>query len=65
MSVIDDCVVLVQMGVEELQAQLAEKTTLLSEARLKEQQFVDRVSVTGGAKHNRTLLAWMFFVVLS
>uniref|UniRef100_A0A673XP65 Golgin A4 n=1 Tax=Salmo trutta TaxID=8032 RepID=A0A673XP65_SALTR len=28
---------------EELQAQLAEKTTLLSEARLKEQQFVDRI----------------------
>ncbi|XP_029621116.1 golgin subfamily A member 4 isoform X3 [Salmo trutta] len=32
-----------EMGVEELQAQLAEKTTLLSEARLKEQQFVDRI----------------------
>ncbi|CDQ73314.1 unnamed protein product [Oncorhynchus mykiss] len=32
-----------QMSVEELQAQLAEKTTLLSEARLKEQQFVDRI----------------------
>lgn len=47
MSVIDDCVVLVQMGVKELQAQLAEKTTLLSEARLKEQHFVDRVSVKG------------------
>uniref|UniRef100_A0A8C7KNC3 Golgin A4 n=1 Tax=Oncorhynchus kisutch TaxID=8019 RepID=A0A8C7KNC3_ONCKI len=31
------------MGVEELQAQLAEKTTLLSEARLKEQHFVDRI----------------------
>lgn len=28
-----------------LQAQLAEKTTLLSEARLKEQEFVERVSV--------------------
>ncbi|XP_045580777.1 golgin subfamily A member 4 isoform X3 [Salmo salar] len=32
-----------EMGVEELQAQLAEKTTLLSEARLKEQHFVDRI----------------------
>eukprot|EP00063_Salmo_salar_P060654 XP_014035489.1 PREDICTED: golgin subfamily A member 4 isoform X5 [Salmo salar] len=32
-----------EMGVKELQAQLAEKTTLLSEARLKEQQFVDRI----------------------
>uniref|UniRef100_A0A8C7T5I2 Golgin A4 n=1 Tax=Oncorhynchus mykiss TaxID=8022 RepID=A0A8C7T5I2_ONCMY len=31
------------MDVEELQAQLAEKTTLLSEARLKEQHFVDRI----------------------
>lgn len=40
-------IVLFQMGVEELQAQLAEKTTLLSEARLKEQHFVDRVSVKG------------------
>uniref|UniRef100_A0A4W5LA22 Golgin A4 n=1 Tax=Hucho hucho TaxID=62062 RepID=A0A4W5LA22_9TELE len=36
-------IVLFQMGVEELQAQLAEKTTLLSEARLKEQHFVDRI----------------------
>ncbi|KAM9558069.1 golgin subfamily A member 4-like [Salvelinus alpinus] len=32
-----------EIGVEELQAQLAEKTTLLSEARLKEQHFVDRI----------------------
>ncbi|XP_036816763.1 golgin subfamily A member 4 isoform X1 [Oncorhynchus mykiss] len=32
-----------EMDVEELQAQLAEKTTLLSEARLKEQHFVDRI----------------------
>ncbi|KAK6328178.1 hypothetical protein J4Q44_G00001560 [Coregonus suidteri] len=32
-----------EMGVEELQAQLAEKTTQLSEARLKEQHFVDRI----------------------
>ncbi|KAM3863047.1 golgin subfamily A member 4 [Diretmus argenteus] len=32
-----------EMGVDELQAQLAEKTTLLSEARLKEQGFVDRI----------------------
>ncbi|XP_056147787.1 golgin subfamily A member 4 isoform X2 [Lampris incognitus] len=31
------------MSVEEVQAQLAEKTTLLSEARLKEQEFVDRI----------------------
>ncbi|XP_041748337.1 golgin subfamily A member 4 isoform X2 [Coregonus clupeaformis] len=33
----------IEMGVEELQAQLAEKTTQLSEARLKEQHFVDRI----------------------
>lgn len=32
-----------QMGVEELQAQLAQKTTLLSEAKLKEQGLVDRI----------------------
>ncbi|KAM7385756.1 hypothetical protein PAMP_001814 [Pampus punctatissimus] len=31
------------MTAEELQAQLAEKTTLLSEARLKEQEFVERI----------------------
>ncbi|XP_029306235.1 golgin subfamily A member 4-like [Cottoperca gobio] len=31
------------MSAEELQAQLAEKTTLLSEARLKEQGFVERI----------------------
>ncbi|XP_034157108.2 golgin subfamily A member 4 isoform X2 [Pangasianodon hypophthalmus] len=30
-------------GVEELQVQLAEKTTLLSEARLKEQEYQDRI----------------------
>ncbi|XP_049592904.1 golgin subfamily A member 4 isoform X2 [Syngnathus scovelli] len=32
-----------QMSSEELQAQLAEKTTLLSEARLKEQSFVEKI----------------------
>nr|XP_040033645.1 golgin subfamily A member 4 isoform X2 [Gasterosteus aculeatus aculeatus] len=32
-----------EMSTEELQAQLAEKTTLLSEARLKEQGFVERI----------------------
>ncbi|XP_067092055.1 golgin subfamily A member 4 isoform X2 [Osmerus mordax] len=32
-----------QDGMEELQAQLAQKTTLLSEARLKEQGLVDRI----------------------
>lgn len=32
-----------QMSAEELQAQLAEKTTLLSEARLKEQEFIERI----------------------
>ncbi|XP_061644884.1 golgin subfamily A member 4 [Phyllopteryx taeniolatus] len=32
-----------EMSPEELQAQLAEKTTLLSEARLKEQGFVERI----------------------
>ncbi|XP_074502390.1 golgin subfamily A member 4 isoform X2 [Sebastes fasciatus] len=32
-----------EMSAEELQAQLAEKTTLLSEARLKEQGFVERI----------------------
>ncbi|XP_077352209.1 golgin subfamily A member 4 isoform X2 [Festucalex cinctus] len=32
-----------QMSSEELQAQLAEKTTLLSEARLKEQGFIERI----------------------
>ncbi|KAM8860342.1 golgin subfamily A member 4 isoform 2-T5 [Spinachia spinachia] len=32
-----------EMNPEELQAQLAEKTTLLSEARLKEQGFVERI----------------------
>ncbi|KAF7659211.1 hypothetical protein LDENG_00001480 [Lucifuga dentata] len=32
-----------EMGTEELQAQLAEKTSLLSEARLKEQGFVERI----------------------
>lgn len=32
-----------QMSSEELQAQLAEKTTLLSEARLKEQEFIERI----------------------
>ncbi|KAM6956121.1 golgin subfamily A member 4 isoform 2-T2 [Aplochiton taeniatus] len=32
-----------QMSPEELQAQLAEKTTLLSEARLREQEFIDRI----------------------
>ncbi|KAG7230129.1 hypothetical protein INR49_009849 [Caranx melampygus] len=32
-----------EMTTEELQAQLAEKTTLLSEARLKEQSFVERI----------------------
>ncbi|MEQ2269326.1 hypothetical protein XENORESO_003026, partial [Xenotaenia resolanae] len=34
-----------EMTPEDLKAQLAEKTTLLSEARLKEQEFVERVSV--------------------
>ncbi|XP_037320794.2 golgin subfamily A member 4 isoform X3 [Pungitius pungitius] len=32
-----------EMSTEDLQAQLAEKTTLLSEARLKEQGFVERI----------------------
>ncbi|CAB1453625.1 unnamed protein product [Pleuronectes platessa] len=32
-----------EMSSEELQTQLAEKTTLLSEARLKEQEFVERI----------------------
>ncbi|XP_029926773.1 golgin subfamily A member 4 isoform X1 [Myripristis murdjan] len=32
-----------EMSTEELKAQLAEKTTLLSEMRLKEQEFVDRI----------------------
>ncbi|XP_055791030.1 golgin subfamily A member 4-like isoform X2 [Salvelinus fontinalis] len=36
-----------EIGVEELQAQLAEKTTLLSEARLKEQHFLDRIHSLG------------------
>ncbi|XP_047208230.1 golgin subfamily A member 4 isoform X3 [Girardinichthys multiradiatus] len=33
----------IQMTPEDLKAQLAEKTTLLSEARLKEQEFVERI----------------------
>ncbi|XP_059929291.1 golgin subfamily A member 4 isoform X2 [Gadus macrocephalus] len=32
-----------EMSIEELQAQLSERNTLLSEARLKEQEFVDRI----------------------